>query len=124
MRFTEPTLWPAFTSRATIGGLLALASLNLACRDQVPTFPQRSPPSFLTTAACGGLRSAPDCRPRRALLHLPYSCALPCGLAMLVTQDPRQKSRSASECCSILPDQCSLPPLTGSSYALIMSCRS
>jgi hypothetical protein len=28
-----------------------------------------------TTAACGGLRSTPDCRPRRALLHLSYSCA-------------------------------------------------
>ena len=40
-----------------------------------PTFPQRSPPSLLTTAACGGLRSAPDCRTRRALLHLSYSCA-------------------------------------------------
>jgi hypothetical protein len=33
-----------------------------------PTFPQRSPPSVLTTAACGGLRSAPDCRTRRAFL--------------------------------------------------------
>jgi hypothetical protein len=42
----------------------------------------------LTTAACGGLRSTPDCRPRRALLHLPYSCAPPCGPAILVTQDP------------------------------------
>src|SRR5215472_11711234 len=59
--------------RHFIGGSLALASLNLACRDQVPTFPQRSPPSLLTTAACGSLRPAPDCRPRRALLHLSYS---------------------------------------------------
>jgi hypothetical protein len=40
----------------------------------------------LTTAACGGLRSTPDCRSRRALLHLSYSCASPCGPAMLVTQ--------------------------------------
>ena len=54
---------------------LALASLNLACRNLVPAFPQRSPPLLLTTAACGGLRSTPDCRPRRALLHLSYSCA-------------------------------------------------
>src|SRR5215467_11491914 len=46
----------------------------------------------LTTAACGGLRSAPDCRTRRALLHLSYSCALPCGRAMLVTQDPERTS--------------------------------
>src|SRR5437773_6508414 len=74
--------------RHFIGGSLALASLNLACRDHVPTFPQRSPPSLLTTAACGGLRSTPDCRPRRALLHLSYSCIPPCGPAILVTQDP------------------------------------
>src|SRR5438034_5466095 len=59
--------------RHFIDGLLALASLNLACRNLVPAFPQRSPPSLLTTAACGGLRST---RPRRALLHLSYSCAL------------------------------------------------
>src|SRR6516164_11188268 len=74
-------------------GSLALASLNHACWDHVPTFPQRSPPSLLTTAACGSLRSAPDCRTRRALLHLPYSCALPCGRAMLVTQDPKADMR-------------------------------
>src|SRR6266700_2773479 len=74
--------------RHFIGGSLALASLNLACRNPVPTFPQRSPPSLLTTAACGGLRSAPDCRPRRTFLHLSYSCASPFGPALLVTQDP------------------------------------
>jgi len=32
--------------RHFIGGSLALASLNLACRDHVPTFPQRSPHRF------------------------------------------------------------------------------
>src|SRR6267154_1942236 len=69
---------------------LALASLNLACRNPVPTFPQRLPPSLLTTAACGGLRSTPDCRPRRTSLHLSYSCAAPCGPAILVTQDPKR----------------------------------
>ena len=47
---------------------------------------QRSPPSLLTIAACGGLRSTPDCRPRRAFLHLSYSYAAPCGPALLVTQ--------------------------------------
>ena len=35
--------------------------------------------------ACGGLGSAPDRRTRRALLHLSYSCAPPCGPAILVT---------------------------------------
>src|SRR5256885_9413711 len=69
-------------------GSLALASLNLACRNLVPTFPQRSPPLLLTTAACGGLRSTPDCRPRRTYLHLSYSYAAPFGPAILVTQDP------------------------------------
>src|ERR1019366_4819513 len=56
----------------------------------VPAFPQRSPPWLLTTAACGGLRSTPDCRPRRALLHLSYSCIPPCGPAIFVTQDPQR----------------------------------
>jgi hypothetical protein len=32
------------------------------------------------------LRSTPDCRPRRAFLHLSYSYAPPCGPALLVTQ--------------------------------------
>jgi len=39
--------------------------LNRACRDRVLAFPQRSPPWYLAIAACGGLRSADDCRPRR-----------------------------------------------------------
>jgi hypothetical protein len=46
----------------------------------------RRSPLLLTTAACGGLRSTPDCRPRRALLHLSYSYAPPYGPALLVTQ--------------------------------------
>src|SRR6266567_9448606 len=90
-RFVPTTAWRQFTSprrRCPQGR----ASLNLACRDHVPTFPQRSPPSLLTTAACGGLRSTPDCRPRRALLHLSYSCIPPCGPAILVTQDPCRTS--------------------------------
>src|SRR5712692_5046271 len=74
--------------RHFIDGSLALASLNLACRDHVPTFPQRSPPSLLTTAARGGLRPAPDCRPRRALLHLSYSSAPLYADDAFVTHDP------------------------------------
>ena len=61
--------------RHFIDGSLALASLDRACRNLVPAFPQRSPPRLLPAAACGGLRPAPDCRPRRALLHLSYSSA-------------------------------------------------
>src|SRR5262249_5602726 len=67
-------------------------SLNLACRDQVPTFPQRSLPSLLTTAACGGLRPAPDCRPRSALLHLSYSSAPSYSGGAFVTHDPKPTS--------------------------------
>src|ERR1700686_4793839 len=79
--------------RPLCSGSLALASLNRACRNLVPTFPQRSPPSLLATAACGGLRPEPDCRPRRGLLHLSYSCAPPCGPAILVTQCHKRTSR-------------------------------
>src|SRR6516164_447080 len=54
----------------------------------VPAFPQRSPPRLLPAAACGGLRSAPDHRTRRALLHLSYSCAPQTTHAALVTHGP------------------------------------
>src|SRR5260370_8028523 len=63
---------------------LSQSYLSKSCSD----FPQRSPPWLLTAAACGGLRSTPDCRPRRALLHLSYSYASPCEPALVVTQDP------------------------------------
>jgi hypothetical protein len=46
------------------------------------------------------LRSAPDCRPRRALLHLSYSCATPFGTAILVTQDPEPTERNVSLQCT------------------------
>jgi hypothetical protein len=82
--------WQLIRFRHVNNGSFALASLNHICRSFVPTFPQRSPPSLLTTAACGGLRSTPDCRPRRALLHLSYSYTPPCGPAILVTQDPKR----------------------------------
>jgi hypothetical protein len=82
--------------RHFIDGSLALASLNLACRDRVPTFPQRSPPSLLTTAARGGLRPAPDCRPRRALLHLSYSSAPSYPDGAFVTHAPKPTSTKAT----------------------------
>jgi len=40
---------------------------------EAPPFPQRSPPRLLTTAAWGGLRSAPISRPRGTNPHLSYS---------------------------------------------------
>src|SRR5271169_5073230 len=88
-RRVNPRFWHRLSRfRHFCSGSLALASLNRTCRNLVPTFPQRSPPRLLTTAACGGLRSTPDCRPRRTYLHLSYSYASPCGPALLVTQDP------------------------------------
>src|SRR5258708_39090685 len=68
--------------------MIALYSLIRSGRNLVTIFTQRSPPSLLTTSACGGLRSTPDCRPRRTFLHLSYSYAPPCGPALLVTQRP------------------------------------
>ena len=41
-------------------------SLPLSAMPALSAFPQRSPPRLLTAAACGGLRSAADCRTRRA----------------------------------------------------------
>src|SRR5262249_13891188 len=88
-RRVNPRFWHRLIRfRHFCSGSLLLASLNHTFRNLVPTFPQRSPPCLLDTAACGGLRSAPDCRPRRTYLHLSYSYAAPCGPALLVTQDP------------------------------------
>src|SRR5215472_4934514 len=53
-----------------------------------------TPPRLLPAAACGGLRSAPDHRTRRALLHLSYSCAPQITHTALVTHDPNQTLRS------------------------------
>src|SRR5262247_1862786 len=76
---------------STLPRRFACARLSQSCLpESCSDFPQRSPPWLLTTAACGGLRSTPDCRPRRAFLHLSYSYASPCGPALLVTQDPKQ----------------------------------
>jgi hypothetical protein len=44
----------------------------------------------LTTAARGGLRPAPDCRPRRALLHLSYSSAPFYADGAFVTHAPKR----------------------------------
>src|SRR3974390_751316 len=84
---------PRLSPRAVIGP---------GARFLVPTFPQRSPPLLLTTAAYGGLRSTPDCRPRRAFLHLSYSYATPFGPAILVTQDPLRTLPHRSDCVAQL----------------------
>jgi hypothetical protein len=100
-----PRFWHRLNRfRHFCGGSLALASLDRACRNLVPAFPQRSPRRLLTAAACGGLRSAPDCRTRRALLHLSYSCAPPILMTALVTHDPKRSfgaggPPAAIRCC-------------------------
>src|ERR1700730_14695917 len=81
---------PVLTSSNPISTLLqrfACARLSQPClSESCPDFSATFTTSLLTTAACGGLRSTPDCRTRRAFLHLSYSCAAPCGPALLVTQ--------------------------------------
>ena len=73
----------SITAFDTSAAVCLRSSLStFACRNLVPTFPQRSPPSLLTTAACSGLRPEPDCRPQRTYLHLSYSYASPFGPAM------------------------------------------
>jgi hypothetical protein len=73
--------------RHFIDGSLALASPDHTCRNLVPAFLQRSPRSLLTTAACSGLRPAPDCRPRGAYPHLSYSTTPPYSVDVFVTHD-------------------------------------
>src|SRR5262249_6751956 len=105
--------------RRFISCSLALALLNRACRDHAPAFPQRSPLLLLTTAACGGLRSAPDSRSRRAHLHPSYSYAPPCGPAILVTHDPQETStRLSGEALAILT--VGSPPEMRSWYAVLI----
>src|SRR5262245_40362431 len=99
-----PRFWHRLNRfRHFCGGSLALASLDRACWDLVPAFPQRSPPRLLTAAACGGLRSAPDCRTRRALLHLSYSCAPPILTSALVTHNPSARH------CRVTRLGCAMP---------------
>jgi hypothetical protein len=75
---------------STLHRRFARARLSQPCLPVFfPGIPQRSPPSLLTKAACGGLRPTSDCRSRRVLLHLSYSCASPCGPATLVTHSPK-----------------------------------
>ena len=71
--------------RRFCSGSLALASLDRACLSFCSDLTATLTTTALTAAACSGLRSAPVCRTRRALLHLSYSCAQPCGPATLVT---------------------------------------
>ena len=84
---------PVLTSSdplSTLHRRFACARLSRPCRlDFLPRLDCNAHHhDFLAAAACSGLGSAPDCRTRRALLHLSYSCASPFGPATLVTHDP------------------------------------
>ena len=71
----QPPVLTSSNPLSTLHRRFAYARLSQSCLPESRSgFPQRSPPWLLTTAACGGLRPAPDCRPRRAHLHLSYSC--------------------------------------------------
>src|SRR6516165_3030509 len=72
-----PVSTSSCTFRRVISGSLTLVFLTLTSRDQVPPFPQRSPPRLFTVAACGSLKPAPDGRLRGAYPHLLCGSALP-----------------------------------------------
>jgi hypothetical protein len=55
--------------------------------------------------SCGGLRSAPDCRTRRAFLHLSYSCAAPSGPALLRDTRPKPDLDRISRCARENPKE-------------------
>src|SRR6516164_6885935 len=101
---------PVLTSPNPLSTLLqrfACARLSRPCLPESrPGVSATLTTTLLTVAACGGLRSAPDCRTRRALLHLSYSCAPPILTSALVTHDPKRsksglKSRIAAVSCRI-----------------------
>src|SRR5674476_1180231 len=86
--FSPPRILPEaaqFSLKPPSTGRLRRVLLHLSHSMTLARLLDTTLPSLLTTAACSGLRSAPDCRPRRVHLHLSYSCAPPCGPAMLVT---------------------------------------
>src|SRR5579863_7617473 len=86
-----PQFWHRLNAFDTSSTVCLRSPLSTApARIIVPVFPQRSPPRHLIAAACGGLRSAPDCRTRRALLHLSYSYAPLVLVAALVSHDPQR----------------------------------
>src|SRR6266581_2653660 len=89
----HPPVLASSNPLSTLHRRFACARLSQPCLpESCPGVPQRSPPSLLTTAACGGLRPEPDCRPRRALLHLSYSSAPPYSCGAFVTHDPLRTS--------------------------------
>jgi hypothetical protein len=71
-RFIDPGAprpWQLIRFRHFCSGSLALASLDLAVLDLRSKFDCNAHHhGFLTAAACSGLRSAHDCRPRRAFI--------------------------------------------------------
>jgi hypothetical protein len=89
--------------RHFISGSLALASLDPTCRDLVPTFLQRSLPSLFTTAACSGLKPAPDCRLRGAYPHLSYSIAPPYSVDAFVTHSQIRSFDIRAAAGAVLP---------------------
>ena len=107
----QPPVLTSSNPLSTLHQRFAYARLSQSCLPESRSgFPQRSPPWLLTTAACGGLRPAPDCRPRRVI---------PSSLVQLriavwtgVTRDTRPLAEVASlirsrRTCGTIPP---LPP--------------
>src|SRR5215469_8262669 len=85
---------PVLTSSGLLlhfcSGSLALASLNLACRNLVPAFPQCSLPSLFDDSSLRWLETGTSSPTSKGLPSSPVQLRMPFGPAMLVTQDPTE----------------------------------
>src|SRR6516225_3929329 len=100
-------------------GRLRRVLLHLSYSMALSRLLDTTPPSLLTTAACGGLRPTPDCRPRRALLHLSYSSAPSYSDGAFVTHDP-WRSRDPTR---RIYDRPLAPPSRRSRFDLFGTCQ-
>jgi hypothetical protein len=119
----QPPVLASSNRISTLHQRFACARLSQSCLPESCSgfFPQRSPPWLLTTAACGGLRSAPDCRPRRALLHLSYSYTSPCG--NICKASSANGLRQHALPCDTLLGRCHQKTLAANGYALYVKFR-
>jgi len=109
----QPPVLTSSNPLSTLHRRFAYARLSQSCLPESRSgFPQRSPPWLLTTAACGGLRPAPDCRPRRAHLHLSYSCTCRLDRHARDTRPFSEVGLSNLLCCTtpLIPRVCLVPP--------------
>src|SRR5258707_4866890 len=88
-RLGQPSVLTSSKQLSTLLQWFAYARLSRPClTGSCPDFSATFTTMAFDHSSLRWLRSTPDCRTRRTFLHLPYSCASPCGPTMLVTQGP------------------------------------